>query len=857
MAFTQITVVGTYRLGDGTAAAGAVTFTPVVPMRNGSTVISAPVSGQLNGSGTVTVSLAATTDPGTTPTGNTYEVVEYLNNQPAARRYNIVVAYNGGQIDLATAAPAVPGPASNVYLTQADADARYELSGAGGGPSTPADGSVTNAKVAVGAAITLDKTVDSTGSTGRLALTNAERTKLSGVATGATAYTTENAQDDAAALLTGGVHTGISFAYVDASNRIDATVTGGGGGGVDTEGVQDIIGSTVLGTGLITATYNDAAGTHTIATSAAPAASPTFTGTATAPRFVNPPQTITYAATITPDASVGSLFRCTATGNLTLADPTNGVDGQSVVVEVLASGADRTLNFAGGGTAVTIPSGQWWAGTLRRNSSVWLLDDFAGGGGGFDSEVVDDRVASLIVAGTGISKTYDDTAGTLTINATGGGTLPVIVGAASLVDGTNRAAALQSLFDSVPSTGARVMLPAGWIRTQSTVQITQDNTVVQGAGLSVRDGSSQGGVGTRIGPNPGDTFTGTDILLVQRTANDRPVHGVVLQDFGVEGSTVAGTVGIHFRSNRSRIDRVSVIQCGSHGIRLHGYTSPAWDLYDSTIQGLFSDCGGTGVWFDDGATDMHILPGTVIFNNNKGIHFTGGGSAQVTGVHTYDNAVNNIHFEGAGSRTKISNCKVEGAGQHGVLIDSTIAGYSDIQITGSNLANNGDSANNTYDQIHTVGPSGNGITRLLVVGNSLTNKGGNLNLPRYGININSTALQTATIVGNTFGPASHWGTGPLRDAGSGSAVRQIRHNGGYITEASGTATVASGATTASVTHGLGATPSAAHVTVTPTNNMGNATKFWVTAVGSTTFTVNVNSDPGATTATFAWKVQVV
>jgi hypothetical protein len=475
------------------------------------------------------------------------------------------------------------------------------------------------------------------------------------------------------------------------------------------------------------------------------------------------------------------------------------------------------------------------------------------------TEAVQDIVGTMVVAGTNMSATYNAAAGTLTLAASGagGGTLPFIVGDASLVDGTNRATALQALFDSVPSSGARVVLPAGWIRTQSTVQVRQDSTVVMGAGLSVRDGSSQGGVGTRIGPYPGDTFTGTDILLVQRTANDRPVHGVVLQDFGVEGSNVAGLVGIHFRSNRSRIDRVSVIQCGSHGIRLHGYLSPAWDLYDSTIQGLVSNCGGTALWFDDGATDMHVLPGTVLFNCNKGIHFTGGGSAQVTGVHTYDNTVNNIHFEGAGSRTKISNCKIEGAGQHGVLIDSTIAGYSDIQITSCNLANNGDSALNTYDQIHTMGPSGNGITRLTIVGNNLTNKSANLNLPRYGININSTALQTATITGNAFGPASHWGTGPLRDAGSGSSVRQIRHNGGYITEASGTATVASGATTTVVTHGLGVTPTAAHVNVTPTNNMGNATKFWISTVGATTFTINVNSDPGATTATFAWKVEAL
>lgn len=58
-----------------------------------------------------------------------------------------------------------------------DGDADWE-DATGGGGGTPDDSSVTNAKVAVGAAIVLDKTADSTGSSGRLAMTNAERTKL-------------------------------------------------------------------------------------------------------------------------------------------------------------------------------------------------------------------------------------------------------------------------------------------------------------------------------------------------------------------------------------------------------------------------------------------------------------------------------------------------------------------------------------------------------------------------------------------------------------------------------------------------------------------------------------------------------
>lgn len=90
--------------------------------------------------------------------------------------------------------------------------------------------------------------------------------------------------------------------------------------------------------------------------------------------------------------------------------------------------------------------------------------------------------------------------------------------------------------------------------------------------------------------------------------------------------------------------------------------------------------------------------------------------------------------------------------------------------------------------------------------------------------------------------------------GTGS---KAANNLGYATAASGTATVASGATTASVTHGLAATPAAKDILLTPTNSLGSAAKFWVSSPGATTFTINVNTDPGATTATFAWTAQIL
>lgn len=92
----------------------------------------------------------------------------------------------------------------------------------------------------------------------------------------------------------------------------------------------------------------------------APLASPTFTGTVTAPRLVTPPVVLADAATIATDAATGNHFRVTLGGNRTLGAPTNPVDGQKALWELIQDGTgSRTLALdtgAGGfafGTDIT------------------------------------------------------------------------------------------------------------------------------------------------------------------------------------------------------------------------------------------------------------------------------------------------------------------------------------------------------------------------------------------------------------------------------------------------------------------------------------------------------------------------
>ena len=124
MAFTTITVTGTYLQADNsTPATGNVTFLASTTMTDSSNdQIVAPtfVTGTLNGAGTFSVSLTATDDSTTQPTGVTYEVTENIDGA-GQKKYNIAVPENSiaGTLDLADITPATTPITSYNYATQA------------------------------------------------------------------------------------------------------------------------------------------------------------------------------------------------------------------------------------------------------------------------------------------------------------------------------------------------------------------------------------------------------------------------------------------------------------------------------------------------------------------------------------------------------------------------------------------------------------------------------------------------------------------------------------------------------------------------------------------------------------------
>lgn len=95
---------------------------------------------------------------------------------------------------------------------------------------------------------------------------------------------------------------------------------------------------------------------------------------------------------------------------------------------------------------------------------------------------------------------------------------------------------------------------------------------------------------------------------------------------------------------------------------------------------------------------------------------------------------------------------------------------------------------------------------------------------------------------------------PMLIVGANSIAR---NNYPYLTEGSGTFSIANGATSAVITHGLSVTPALKNINITfgenPSNDPGNV---WVDTIGATQFTVHCRNDPGASNLDGSWNVSL-
>ncbi|KKM54645.1 hypothetical protein LCGC14_1553260 [marine sediment metagenome] len=215
------------------------------------------------------------------------------------------------------------------------------------------------------------------------------------------------------------------------------------------------------------------------------------------------------------------------------------------------------------------------------------------------------------------------------------------------------------------------------------------------------------------------------------------------------------------------------------------------------------------------------------------------------------------------SEVVISNNIVE-AGTIGIELDPQDAGtFSNILLANNILRGN------TINGIRCTATS---VTGLSIIGNIILDYGAgnskgifleaaNADILILGNYVNTTQSGTSTesirwtgatptLVGNVF-----LGSRSTSEVFTNATFPAIAaHNIGITSVNTGTSNIATGNTEVTATHGLDFLPLSSGISVTATNDLGNAAKFWIDTITTTTFKIKVDADPGATTATFAWHV---
>lgn len=120
-----------------------------------------------------------------------------------------------------------------------------------------------------------------------------------------------------------------------------------------------------------------------------------------------------------------------------------------------------------------------------------------------------------------------------------------------------------------------------------------------------------------------------------------------------------------------------------------------------------------------------------------------------------------------------------------------------------------------------------------------------------GNGLNVGASCTNCVISNS---STIFNTGPLQILSASSDII-IKTVAGFKNSAVGSSFIASGSTSVAVTHGLAITPVPGKISTTQTLGTTNDTgNVWISAIGATTFTVNVRLDPGASGFQFNWAV---
>lgn len=239
----------------------------------------------------------------------------------------------------------------------------------------------------------------------------------------------------------------------------------------------------------------------------------------------------------------------------------------------------------------------------------------------------------------------------------------------------------------------------------------------------------------------------------------------------------------------------------------------------------------------------------------SGIEVSPAASATVKGLNfegcwTSSNTLYGVNVDGAGT---VNGLRFNGHRSYanvrsGYYLNST-GTVSNCAFVSCEASGNSASASGTYSGFDIAA----NIGAFSIVGCRSGPMSGLGDTQARGILVNPGTSDNYIIVGNDL----RGNTTGLVEGGSGT-TKHVAHNLNAVTSATGSSTVAVGASTRVITHGLIGTPTLQEVVITDGSGRAASgiTDVWVSALGATTFQVNTNTNVTTTAFTFGWSARI-
>jgi len=411
---------------------------------------------------------------------------------------------------------------------------------------------------------------------------------------------------------------------------------------------------------------------------------------------------------------------------------------------------------------------------------------------------------------------------------------------------TNDASALQTAINTAISTKKPLLLPPGTAIIGTALSISAPLTIL-GSGRESTILKAANSLNAYV-----ISFTGgsTGVGIV----------GAHFADFTIDGNSANQTAGGGILANgavQCSFERLHVTSVYNWGLKLGPITGGAFGHHNRVVSCLFDNSGssagfGGGVWVTSSdenwyvATDFEFLGGASNpVDSNPIMLYDEAGLQYIIGCNFVSGSHNCIGIRIQNTKSS----KVIGCIFDGVAGDAVFIAGNKCLVTQNTFTGIGDAGSTAASGVHTQFAAMYNVITDNVFETSATVARTRSHI--YEEQIGSSGpniIENNSFSNNAFAP-----TVAIVDSNGIGTV--VRNNLGYKTEATGTAVVTNGTTSAAVTHGLAATPLLANITISPTNNLGTATKFWVSNPTSTQFTINVDANPGASTATFSWSIR--